>query len=88
MPKSKTRGSLKEHKKRVTDRNTTLRGNKRKMESLYKKMMTDAYEKFLTENPQISSGNTETEDVEIESTNINDINVDYTPVNPENTIEQ
>jgi hypothetical protein len=88
MPKSKTRGSLKEHRKRVIHRNNTIKGERRKMESFYNNMMSEAYEKFLAENPSINSGNTETEIVDVEPTNINDINVDYTPVTPENTIEQ
>jgi len=88
MPKSKTRGSLKEHRKKVTDRNSTLKGNKRKMETYYNKMMSDAYEKFVSENSSIISGTTNSETVDIESTDINDIKVDYIPVLPENTIEQ
>lgn len=88
MPKSKTRGSLKEHRKRVIHRNNTIKGEKRKMEAFYNNMMNDAYEKFLAENPSINSGTTQTEIVDVESTNINDINVDYNPVTPENTIEQ
>jgi hypothetical protein len=88
MPKSKTRGSLKEHRKRVIHRNNRIKGEKRKMEELYNNMMSEAYEKFLAENPSITSGITQTEVVDVESANINDINVDYTPITPEDVIEQ
>jgi hypothetical protein len=88
MPKSKTRGSLKEHRKRVIHRNNTIKGEKRKMESFYNNMMNEVYEKFLAENPSLMSGTTESEVVEKETTKVNDINVEYTPVTPDKTIEQ
>jgi hypothetical protein len=92
MPKSKTRGSLKEHRKRVIIRNQRILGEKRKMEQFYNNMMNEVYEKFLAENPQLnSSGQTETEVVETQTEdgkNINDISVDYTPVVPDAEIKQ
>jgi hypothetical protein len=70
MPTSKTRGSRKEHRKRVIHRNNTIKGERRKMEQRYQEMMKEAYEKFLVENEGKFSG--ETENVETsENVNIN-----------------
>jgi hypothetical protein len=67
MPKSKTRGTRKQHRVRVIARNATLRGERRKLEEKYQKMMQESYEKFMVENPQLS-GNTENIDT---SENVN-----------------
>lgn len=54
MPKSKTRGSLKEHRKRVQTRNNTLRGLRKKMEKEYQEMFNQKMEElkaqYQTEN--------------------------------------
>lgn len=38
MPKSKTRGSLKEHRKRVAHRNNTIKGLRKKAQAEYQEM--------------------------------------------------
>ena len=69
MPKSKTRGTRKQHRVRVEARNARLRGERRKLEEKYQKMMQESYEKFMAENPQLS-GDTENIDTS-ENVNIN-----------------
>ncbi len=63
MPKSKTRGSLKEHKKRVETRNNTLRGLKRKAQAEYQEMFEKTMEtlkaKYQDENGETTEINTE-----------------------------
>ena len=73
MPKSKLRGGKKAHNKRVKKRNVTISSNRKKMQDEYTKMMNETYEKFLAENPQFASGNTEnSEEVEVST----DVNID------------
>lgn len=67
MPKSKTRSTRKQHRVRVEARNSRLRGERRKLEEKYRKMMQESYDKFMVENPQLS-GNTENIDT---SENVN-----------------
>jgi len=54
MPKSKTRGSLKEHRKRVEHRNNTIRGLKRKAQAEYQEMFEKTMEalkaQYMNEN--------------------------------------
>ena len=63
MPKSKTRGSLKEHKKRVETRNNTLRGLKIKAQAEYQEMFEKTMEtlkaKYQDENGETTEINTE-----------------------------
>jgi hypothetical protein len=63
MPKSKTRGSLKEHKKRVETRNNTLRGLKRKAQAEYQEMFEKTMEnlkaQYQNENGEITELNAE-----------------------------
>lgn len=63
MPKSKTRGSLKEHKKRVTHRNNTIRGLKRKAQAEYQEMFEKTMEtlkaQYQAENGETTEINTE-----------------------------
>lgn len=104
MPTSKTRGSRKEHRKRVIHRNNTIKGERRKMEQRYQEMMKEAYEKFLVENEGKFSGETENvetaqnveiniegQDINITDVNENqpvDIKVDYIPVSQDITEEE
>lgn len=70
MPKSKTRGSLKEHRKRVQHRNNTLKGLKRKMQAEYKEMFEKTME-TLKAQYQAENGETMSVDAEIISEDIN-----------------
>ena len=69
MPKSKTRGSKKQHRKRVEARNARLKGERRKMEKEYQQMMEESYKKFMVDNENLS-GNTENDNTS-ENVNIN-----------------
>ncbi len=79
MPKSKTRGSLKEHRKRVQHRNNTLKGLKRKMQAEYKEMFEKTMEtlkaQYQAENGETMSVDAEIISDEIVSGDINQINV-------------
>lgn len=59
MPKSKTRGSLKEHRKRVTHRNNTLKGQSRAFQKILNDQMEELRKKY--EEAQTQSGITENE---------------------------
>ena len=88
MPKSKTRGSLKEHKKRVETRNNTLRGLKRKAQVEYQEMFEKTMEtlkaQYQAENGETMDINAEIISDEIVSGDINQINVtDFEVVTPE-----
>ena len=85
MPKSKTRGSLKEHRKRVQHRNNTLKGLKRKMQAEYKEMFEKTME-TLKAQYQAENGETMSVDAEIISDEINvtDAEVVTPEVNDEN----
>jgi hypothetical protein len=92
MPKSKTRGSLKEHKKRVTHRNNTVRGLKRKAQAEYQEMFEKTMEtlkaQYQAENGEMMDVNAEIISDEIVSGDINQINVtDSEVVTPEVTDE-
>lgn len=59
MPKSKTRGSSKEHKKRVTHRNKTLKGQQNAFQKILNNQMEELRKKY--EETQAQSGITENE---------------------------
>jgi hypothetical protein len=86
MPKSKTRGSLKEHKKRVEHRNNTIRGLKRKAQAEYQEMFEKTME---TLKAQYQAENGETTDLNTEVVgDVTDINVtDAEVITPEVTDE-
>jgi hypothetical protein len=92
MPKSKTRGSLKEHKKRVEHRNNTIRGLKRKAQAEYQEMFEKTMEslkaQYQAENGEMTDINAEIISDEIVSGDLNQINVtDAEVVTPEVTNE-
>lgn len=78
MPKSKTRGSLKEHRKRVQHRNNVQKGLKRKMQAEYQEMFEKTME---TLKAQYMSENGETVDLNAEvlgdatEINVNEVEV-------------
>jgi hypothetical protein len=82
MPKSKTRGSLKEHKKRVEHRNNTIRGLKRKAQAEYQEMFEKTMESLKA---QYQDENGETTDLNTEVVgDVTDINVtDAEVITPE-----
>jgi hypothetical protein len=82
MPKSKTRGSLKEHKKRVEHRNNTIRGLKRKAQAEYQEMFEKTMESLKA---QYQAENGETTDLNTEVVgDVTDINVtDAEVITPE-----
>ena len=63
MPKSKTRGSLKEHRKRVQHRNQTLTGLRKKAQAEYKELFEKTMEslkaQYQSENGEIMDVNAE-----------------------------
>lgn len=59
MPKSKTRGSSKEHKKRVTHRNNTIKGQQNAFQKILNDQMEELKRKY--EDAQAQSGITENE---------------------------
>jgi len=63
MPKSKTRGSLKEHKTRVTHRNNTIRGLRKKAQAEYQEMFEKQMEalkaQYQSENGEMMDINAE-----------------------------
>ena len=63
MPKSKTRGSLKEHRKRVIHRNNTIKGLRKKAREEYEAAFNETMEKLKA---QYQSENGETMDVNAE----------------------
>jgi hypothetical protein len=78
MPKSKTRGSLKEHKKRVQHRNQTLIGLRKKAQAEYKEMFEKTMEslkaQYESENGEIMDVNAEIISDEIITPEVNDEN--------------
>jgi hypothetical protein len=82
MPKSKTRGSLKEHRKRVKHRNNTIRGLKRKAQAEYQEMFEKTMESLKA---QYQDENGETTDLNTEVVgDVTDINVtDAEVITPE-----
>jgi hypothetical protein len=87
MPKSKTRGSLKEHKKRVETRNNTLRGLKRKAQAEYQEMFEKTMEtlkaQYQNENGEISEINAEII-ADVTELNVSDVEVVTPEVKDEN----
>ena len=73
MPKSKLRGGAKAHKLRVTHRNNTLRGLRKKAQAEY----TEMFEKQMeTMKAQYQNENGETMDINTEVvSDVNDINI-------------
>jgi hypothetical protein len=73
MPKSKLRGGAKAHKKRVTTRNNTLRGLRKKAQAEYQEMFEKQMEalkvQYQNENGETTELNTEV------IGDVNDINV-------------
>jgi hypothetical protein len=86
MPKSKLRGGAKAHKTRVTHRNNTIRGLKRKAQAEYKEMFEKTME---TLKAQYQDENGETTELTAEVVDdVTDINVtDVEVVTPEVTNE-
>ena len=86
MPKSKLRGGAKAHKTRVTHRNNTIRGLKKKAQAEYQEM----FEKQMEElKAQYQNENGETTELNAEVVgDVTDINVtDAKVVTPEVTNE-
>jgi len=86
MPKSKLRGGAKAHKTRVTHRNNTIRGLKKKAQAEYQEMFEKTME---TLKAQYQDENGETTDLNTEVVgDVTDINVtDAKVVTPEVTNE-
>jgi hypothetical protein len=92
MPKSKLRGGAKAHKTRVTHRNNTIRGLKKKAQAEYKEMFEKTMEslkaQYQAENGEMTDINAEIISDEIVSGDLNQINVtDAEVVTPEVTNE-
>ena len=86
MPKSKLRGGAKAHKTRVTTRNNSLRGLRKKAQAEY----TEMFEKQMeTIKAQYQNENGETMDINAEVIgDVNDINiVEAEVVTPEVEVE-
>ena len=83
MPKSKLRGGAKAHKLRVTHRNNTVRGLKKKAQAEYQEMFEKTME-TLKAQYQVENGET----TELTAEVVGDINVtDVEVVTPEVTDE-
>ena len=61
MPKSKTRGSLKEHRARVQHRNNTLKGQSNAFQRILNEQMEELKRKYA--EAQAQSGITENQEV-------------------------
>jgi hypothetical protein len=88
MPKSKLRGGAKAHKTRVTHRNNTIRGLKKKAQAEYQEMFEKTMEtlkaQYQDENGEMMDVNAEIISDEIVSGDLNQINVtDAEVVTPE-----
>jgi len=88
MSKSKLRGGAKAHKTRVTHRNNTIRGLKKKAQAEYQEMFEKTMEtlkaQYQDENGEIMDVNAEIISDEIVSGDLNQINVtDVEVVTPE-----
>ena len=81
MPKSKTRGSLKEHRKRVTHRNNTIKGLRKKAQEEYQQMFAETMEKLKA---QYQNENGETTELNAEVVgDVTELNVsDVEVINP------
>ena len=79
MPKSKLRGGAKAHKTRVTHRNNTIRGLKKKAQAEYQEMFEKTMEtlkaQYQAENGETMDVNAEIISDEIVSSGLNQINV-------------
>jgi hypothetical protein len=79
MPKSKLRGGAKAHNKRVTHRNNTIRGLKRKAQAEYQEMFEKTMEtlkaQYQAENGEMMDVNAEIISDEIVSGDLNQIDV-------------
>jgi len=79
MPKSKLRGGAKAHKTRVTHRNNTIRGLKKKSQAEYQEMFEKTMEtlkaQYQDENGETMDVNAEIISDEIVSGDLNQINV-------------
>ena len=79
MPKSKLRGGAKAHKTRVTHRNNTIRGLKKKAQAEYQEMFEKTMEtlkaQYQDENGETMDVNAEIISDEIVSGDLNQINV-------------
>ena len=84
MPKSKLRGGAKAHKTRVTNRNNTIKGLKKKAQVEYQEMFEKTMEtlkaQYQSENGETMDVNAEIISDEIVSGDINQINVTDTEV--------
>lgn len=92
MPKSKLRGGAKAHKTRVTHRNNTIRGLKKKAQAEYQEMFEKTMEslkaQYQDENGEMMDINAEIISDEIVSGDLNQINVtDAEVLTPEVTNE-
>jgi len=88
MPKSKLRGGAKAHKTKVTHRNNTIRGLKKKAQAEYQEMFEKTMEtlkaQYQDENGEMMDVNAEIISDEIVSGDLNQINVtDVEVVTPE-----
>jgi len=88
MPKSKLRGGAKAHKTKVTHRNNTIRGLKKKAQAEYQEMFEKTMEtlkaQYQAENGETMDVNAEIISDEIVSGDLNQINVtDDEVVTPE-----
>ena len=70
MPKSKTRGSLKEHRKRVVNRNNTIKGLQRKAQAEYQAMFTETMEKLKAQYESENENKDEVNDITVTDTEI------------------
>jgi hypothetical protein len=91
MPKSKLRGGAKAHKKRVTSRNNTIKGLKKKAQVEYQEMFEKTMEtlkaQYQSENGETMDVNAEIISDEIVGGDINQINVNESVVvTPEVTV--
>ena len=92
MPKSKLRGGAKAHNKRVTTRNNTIRGLKKKAQAEYQEMFEKTMEtlkaQYQDENGETTELNTEIiDDVivgDVNQINVTDAKVITTEVEVEN----
>jgi hypothetical protein len=79
MPKSKLRGGAKAHKARVTHRNNSIRGLKKKAQAEYQEMFEKTMEtlkaQYQDENGETMDVNAEIISDEIVSGDLNQINV-------------
>jgi len=87
MPKSKLRGGAKAHNKRVTTRNNTLRGLRKKAQAenqeMFEKQMEELKAQYQNENGETMELNTEVLS-DVNDINVTDVNVVTPEVSDEN----